>query len=271
MATFERNTVTSTRGNMITYDTIGNGPGLIVVHGALSDITEYTELAIALSGRFSVHLLQRRDREAQEAHYSIKDDCSDLMAVQQVTGAAFLFGHSYGGLVALEAVANDNPFKKVSVYEPGVSLGGNWEWLNSYETAMAHQQFRKAFTAFVQGMGHSPLTKAPSWLANLVLRLAIKGEEWQLKKSLLASNFREHLEVKRLEGSYRKYAMLSIPVLLMGGKASPDFIPGMLSTLKQTIPQAKVLLLSKLHHLSPTNHEGPAMVAESLITFFTND
>ncbi|MBO9732102.1 MAG: alpha/beta hydrolase [Chitinophaga sp.] len=268
MTTFKTNTATSAKGGMITYDTIGNGPGLIIVHGALSDIEEYTDLAIALSGNFTVHLMQRRDRHGQEAHYNIKDDCNDVMAVQQATGATFLFGHSYGGLVALEAAVNGHPFKKISVYEPGVSLHGNWKWLNSYETAMAHQQYRKAFTVFVQGMGHSPLSNAPSWLAGFVLRLAIKGKKWELKKRLLASNFREHLEVKRLEGSYRKYESLSVPVLLMGGKASPGFISDTLNVLKQTIPRAEVLLLPALHHLSPTNNEAPAIVAENLLTFF---
>ncbi|WP_343670881.1 alpha/beta hydrolase [Chitinophaga sp.] len=265
-----KNTLISFDGTPIIYETRGQGPGLIIIHGALSDIGEYTQLAAALSEKFTVHLLQRRDRAGARKDYSITHDCNDLLALQQATGAAFLFGHSYGGLVALEAVVHNNPFKKIVVYEPGVSIAGNWHWLGIYDAAMARNQYRKAFTAFVQGMGHSPLSKAPAWLANLILRIAIKGEDWQLKKSVLGTNLREHLEVKRLEGSYRKYASLSTPVLLAGGTASPDFITHMLHELKQTIPLAVVALLPGLHHLSPTNHEDPAKVAAQVSSYLSS-
>ena len=271
MTSFEKHSITSADGVIINYNTIGQGPGIIIVHGALSDVEEYTQLAIALSGRYMVHLLQRRDRQGSQKVYSIGNECQDLLAVQVVTGAIFLLGHSFGGLVALETVMSFNPFKKVIVYEPGVSINGKWDWLTVYQSALAHKKYRKAFTAFVQGMGHSPLSKAPAWLAGLILRLVIRGEDWQLKRSLLVSNLREHLEVKRLEGSYKKYATLSVPVLLAGGQASPDFITYMLNVLHQVIPQSKVLLLPGLHHLSPQNNEAPGILADHIDTFFKND
>ncbi|SHN44026.1 alpha/beta fold hydrolase [Chitinophaga sp. CF418] len=268
MATFVKHTALSADGTIITYDTTGRGPGLIIVHGALSDMEEYTQLAIALSGKFTIHLMQRRDRQGQREVYSIENECQDLLAIQQVTGATFLFGHSFGGLVALETAILFNPFKKIIVYEPGVSINGNWDWLTVYQSAITGKKYRTAFTAFVQGMGHSPLSKAPRWLATFILRIAIRGKDWQLKKKLLVSNLREHQEVKKLEGSYKKYSTISIPVLLAGGQASPDFIADMLSTLTQTIPQSQVLILPGLHHLSPQNNGAPALIADHISDFF---
>ncbi|WP_422614971.1 alpha/beta fold hydrolase [Cohnella caldifontis] len=46
----------------------------------------------------------------------------DLTAVQEATGAAYLFGHSYGGLVALETARTNGRFTKLALYEPGVSV-----------------------------------------------------------------------------------------------------------------------------------------------------
>jgi pimeloyl-ACP methyl ester carboxylesterase len=267
MVSFVKNTTSSADGTIITYDTIGQGPGLIIVHGALSDMEEYTQLAISLSGRFTIHLMQRRDRNGQHKGYKIENDCQDLLAVQRTTGAVFLFGHSFGGLVALETATLFNPFRKIIVYEPGVSIHGNWEWLDVYQSALARKKYRAAFTAFVQGMGHSPLSKAPGWLAGLILRIAIKGKDWQLKKKLLISNLREHQEVKRLEGSYKRYIAVSGPVLLAGGQASPGFIADMLNALTQIIPQSQVIIIRGLHHLSPQNNEAPALLAEHIGNF----
>lgn len=268
MEAFKKHSVAAKDGTVIRYKTIGQGPGIIIVHGALSDIEEYTELAIALSTTYTVHLMQRRGRQdTQDETYNIEKECQDLLAVQQITGAEFLFGHSFGGLVALETLTAPHPFKKVIVYEPGVSIHWNWHWIADYEKALVQQKYRLAFTTFVQGMGHSPLNKAPRWLASFILRIAIRGKDWELKKKLLVSNLREHLEVKRLEGSYRKYSGISVPVLLAGGQASPDFIHRMLDTLAGEIPASRVVLLPKLTHLAPQNSDAPELVADEIRRF----
>ena len=267
MNSFKKNTLISSDDTSIHYETIGKGPGLIIVHGALSDIDEYTQLAIALSGSYEVHLMKRRDREGRQAAYSIEQECQDLLALQQITGAEFLFGHSFGGLVALETAVLSNPFERIVVYEPGVSIKGEWGWLSPYKAAITRRKYRKAFTVFVQGMGHSPLSRAPRWLAALILRIAIKGDDWQSKKTLLLSNLREHLEVKRLEGSYEKYAVISVPVLLAAGKESPGFIPDMINTLSKEISKSEVLFLPGLKHLSPQNNGAPEVLAKHVIEF----
>jgi pimeloyl-ACP methyl ester carboxylesterase len=271
MKSFERNTLTSPNGTIITYETIGEGPGLIILHGALSDMEEYTQLAIALSGSYKVHLMQRRDREGKHTSYRIEYECQDLLALQQITRAELLFGHSFGGLVALETAVLSHTFKKIIVYEPGVSINWNWDWLTTYQAAITRRKYRKAFTAFVQGMGHSPLSKAPGWLAALILRIAIKGKDWQLKKRLLVSNLREHQEVKRLEGGYKKYTAVSAPVLLIAGKESPGSIPDMLNILAKEISQSQVLYLPGLAHLSPQNNGAPEILADHIIGFLSVD
>lgn len=270
MESFSKHTVTATDGTVIAYETIGRGPGIIIVHGALSDIEEYTQLANALSTAYTVHLMQRRGRQAvdiQDEVYNIEKECDDLLTVQEMTRAEFLFGHSFGGLIALETVTKSHPFKKVIVYEPGVSINGNWDWITAYEKAMKHQKYRQAFTAFVQGMGHTPLSKVPRWLASFILRIAIRGKEWELKKNLLVSNLREHREVKRLEDSYRKYSGISVPVLFAGGQASPDFIHRMLGILTDVIPEAQVILMPGQQHLAPQNGEAPILVSNEIRCF----
>src|SRR5450755_4067529 len=120
--------VRSPDGTTISYRTVGAGPGLLVLGGAWRTGQDYRRLAHALAPAFTVHVIDRRGRGGsgpQGADYSIERELEDLFAVQAGTGATAVFGHSYGGLVALEAARRSTVFADVVVYEPGVSIAGS--------------------------------------------------------------------------------------------------------------------------------------------------
>ncbi|MBO9599435.1 MAG: alpha/beta hydrolase, partial [Cohnella sp.] len=97
--------VKSKDGTVIGYKSMGNGPGVIIVPGLLSRSDEFTRFAEELKESFTVHIMDRRGRGisgAQGNDYSIRKEVEDLTAVQEATGSAYLFGHSYGGLIAVE-------------------------------------------------------------------------------------------------------------------------------------------------------------------------
>ena len=142
----------------------------------------------------------------QGINYSINKECEDVKSVQEATGATYVFGHSYGGLVALET-ARTNIFKKMAVYEPGVfikSTPTDWDWLPEYENDMNKKDFRGAFASFVRGAGHTPLKRLPKWYAKFILRLVIRGNHWNQIEKLLPENLIEHREVKRLESYFQQ-------------------------------------------------------------------
>jgi pimeloyl-ACP methyl ester carboxylesterase len=89
---------------------------------------DYLPFARAPAQSFAVHVIDRRGRGhsgPQGAEYRIERELEDLFAVQAHTGATAVFGHSYGGLVALEAATRSAGFTDVVVYEPGVSVAGS--------------------------------------------------------------------------------------------------------------------------------------------------
>jgi pimeloyl-ACP methyl ester carboxylesterase len=111
-------TVHSADGTAINYRTTGAGAGLIIVPGALSDATDYAELADALAADFTVHTIERRGRGGsgpQGPDYGIETECADLAAVRKATGSRYVFGHSFGGLVALEAARRDADIAKLAL------------------------------------------------------------------------------------------------------------------------------------------------------------
>ncbi|WNQ11927.1 alpha/beta hydrolase [Paenibacillus aurantius] len=273
---FKPETAVSKDGTTIGYQSLGEGPGVLVIHGALSTSEHFSRFGAELAGAYRVHLIDRRGRGRsgpQGEAYGMAKEIEDTAAVQQATGAEYVFGHSYGGLVALETARTLGLFRKIAVYEPGVSLTsepGAWDWLASYEKALRNQDDRGAFASFVQGTGHSPLSRLPLWYANLMLRLFVRGARWDEMKKLLPQNLREHREVQRLEGAYAGYQTVDAHTLLAYGGKSPSFVADTIRTLHTTLPHAEMLELPDLEHLSPENQQEPVAVARQVQRFLLN-
>jgi pimeloyl-ACP methyl ester carboxylesterase len=66
-----------------------------------------------------------------------------------------LIGHSFGGLVVLEAARNNPVFSKIAVYEPGVSIDGSisMDWVPGYEQKLAEKKYFDAFVKFSLSIG----------------------------------------------------------------------------------------------------------------------
>ena len=74
-----------------------------------------------------MHTIERRGRGEsgpQGEGYSIERECEDVAALRAITGATHIFGHSFGGLIALEAARRDMAFRKVARGDPGARGGG---------------------------------------------------------------------------------------------------------------------------------------------------
>ena len=117
--------VTSADGTRIAVFSSGDGPPLILVHGAAADHTTFRVIGPKLAERFRVHAIDRRGRGASgdAAVYSIEREFEDVAAVARsvATGsgdAPDVVGHSFGGRVALgAALADDRPIRRLVVYE----------------------------------------------------------------------------------------------------------------------------------------------------------
>ena len=61
MSATRTSTILSDDGTVIAYQSIGHGPGLVIVGGVLSEGSGNIALADALAGRFEVHVMGRRE------------------------------------------------------------------------------------------------------------------------------------------------------------------------------------------------------------------
>jgi pimeloyl-ACP methyl ester carboxylesterase len=115
--------VTSADGSTIAYQTFGDGAPVILIGGAFNDRTTMLGVAGVLAPRFTGVVYDRRGRgdstdNVKDGAYAVEREIEDLSAlIEALGGRASLFGHSSGGILALEAVMRGLPVDKVAVYE----------------------------------------------------------------------------------------------------------------------------------------------------------
>ncbi|MFL5624739.1 MAG: alpha/beta fold hydrolase [Ktedonobacteraceae bacterium] len=272
-ATDTTHVVLSQDGAKISYLTIGSGSSVIVIPGALSMAADYTAFASALAEHFTVHIIERRGRglsNPQGDDYSIIKEREDVLALQQKTGASFLVGHSFGGLVALEVARNNPSLTKLAVYEPGVSLDGSipMDWMSGYEKKLAEKKYFDAFITFTLGLGPDRVRNTPPWLMKLLLPLFINSHERKKMLGLLSENLREHQEVARLDSSVENYREITADVLLMyGGKSQTRWVDLSMERLSAILPQSETKEFPKLDHFG-IDKKAPREVAQAVSAYF---
>jgi pimeloyl-ACP methyl ester carboxylesterase len=266
---------TATDGATISYRTVGSGPSVIVIPGGLSVATDYATFANALAETFTVHTIERRGRgqsSPQDPKYCMAIEHDDVCALQRETQASCLFGHSYGGLIALETARNNALVRKVAVYEPGVSVNRSIPvaWISDYDRLLAQGKQLDAFVEFSRAAGPPGAGRAPRWFLKFLMPIVLGRDALKQKLALLESNAREHGEIARLDNTYENYREVSADTLvLFGGKSGLPSVPITVETLKVVLPSVDVKQFSNLDHFAP-DRTGPREVAQVVRAFFTS-
>jgi len=259
----DTHTVLSEDGTPIAYHSLGHGPGLVIVGGVLSSGSSYLPLARALAPHFEVHVMERRGRPGsgpQRKGHDLHSECADLMAVATATGSATVFGHSFGGFVALETASGDTVFDELFVYEPAVPLWGELSssWLPAYGRLLESGDRRGAFALMVKHAGQAPgpIKLMPMWCVRLVLRLAVRGERWSDMEPLLEANAVEHRILAAADApTAERFRTVAARTVLLAGATSPaGTAQALMNELSRVIPHACAVLLPGLRHPAPQDH-----------------
>src|SRR6476469_1564683 len=274
MTQTEEHAVYSVDGTRISYFTVGSGPAVLIVGGTLRRANDYLPLANALSRDFQVHVIERRGRGGsgpQGTSYGIEREVEDVRAVLEQTQTPRLFGHSFGGLVALQVAAGDPRLTQVAAYEPAVSMAGSipTTWLPDYEQLLRRGDRRGAFANLVRGSGHAPaaLSRMPFRCTRLALAVVVRGERCGQMASLLEQSALEHAEVQQLDGQLLRYGSVTAQVVLMAGERSPASVSASFPDLERLIPDCNCLTIPGLSHTAP-DEGAPSEVAAHLRAVF---
>jgi pimeloyl-ACP methyl ester carboxylesterase len=263
--------VISKDGTPIGYRQTGSGPGVVILHGGARASQHYLLLADALARWFTVTLPGRRGRRLSGPvgdGYSINKETEDLSAVLQATGARWVFGHSAGGFIGLEA-AIELPIEKLAVYEPPVSMHGSidFSFLPHLEKALADQDGAAAFVIFLKGLRLNWMTQLPFWVLYPMAHLMLRDADGQEMVRLIPTAIWEAKEVQRLDSTEKRYAAIRAETLLLSGSRSPAYLRDSLPILERIIPHARWIDFPGYDHQAP-DQKAPGIIAARLKEFY---
>ena len=169
--------ITSADGATIVLRSIGEGPGVVILHGGGVAERDYHRLARHCRTSSAVHLYNRRGRSDSaplDGTETVATDIGDLAAVLEHTGARSIFGHSGGGFVALQA-GLQLPLDRIAVYDPGLSICGrpSFAFFDAFAKAVRAGDDARAMTVMGRGVyPDDPARKLPFGVAELQITRA---------------------------------------------------------------------------------------------------
>ncbi|MEU4195098.1 alpha/beta hydrolase [Kribbella sp. NPDC026611] len=249
----------------VAVESVGAGPGVVVVPGNNRRAHHYDRLARSLAGAHAVHVIERRGRGAsgpQRTPYSVEAEVDDVLAVLEHTGSQVVFGHSYGGLIALH-VGLQRPLDALIAYEPGVSIGGSFDasWLGDFDAELGRGRHVAAMATFLKGTRLLPFTATPLlWAISLLM---LRGRGGRETRDMMPTTPAEIAEIVRLDSDGTRYAGIAARTLLLGGEKSPGYLTGVLPQLAEIVPSAEYAVLPGLDHNAP-DESAPDAVAQQI-------
>lgn len=259
--------VVSKDGTRVAISRSGEGPALILVGGALSDGSGAAPLAKLLAPRFTTVTFDRRGRgkSGDTRPYAVEREIEDIDAIiEALGGAAFIHGHSSGAVLSLEATAKlSGKVAKLSLYEPPFITDGSRppppaDFASHIDELLAANRRGDAVEYFlVEVVGTPPaaiaqMRSAPAWPAlealahTLAYDVAVLGG--RMSGRPLASS---------------AWDAVTIPVLVMNGGASPEWIGNSARSVADLLTDAEHRSLAH-----QTHNAAPEVVAPELERFF---
>ncbi|MEU8241816.1 alpha/beta hydrolase [Actinoplanes missouriensis] len=260
-------------GAAIVLRSLGDGPGVVVVHGGGVTIDSYRRLAIRLADRFTVHLYNRRgraDAAARAEPYDGEQDIDDLAALLAYTGARNVIGHSAGGFLALSAAARPLPIDRLALYDPAVAVNGLTPsaWLPGARQAAADGDIPRALALVSAGINtHSAASRLPLGFQIAMCKLLLRTSIGRTMGDLLPSTLDESALIHRHDGPPEQWSGVEAEVLLACGAAGPPYYRPSIEALAGVMPHARTLVVPKAGH--DALNRAPQHLVDALASFFT--
>lgn len=236
--------VESADGTPIAYERVGEGDPLICVHGTAAGRGSWRAVARALDG-VGAALVDRRGRgESGDApDHGLDREVADLLAVLDRVGPAAVLGHSFGGIVALEAARRTDAVRRLVLYEPPALAGDGGGFAADLRRLHEEEGGDAVVRAFFEAATGEPIDEAwPGWRGAAPPGRTIPRE--------VAA-----VEAYELPGP----AGVGVPALLLTGSESPPDLRASTAALADALSDPRVRRLDGYGHAA--NTRDPDLVA----------
>jgi pimeloyl-ACP methyl ester carboxylesterase len=260
--------VTAPDGTPIAVFSSGDGPPLVLVHGAAADHTTFRVIGPRLAGRYAIHAIDRRGRggSGDTPPYAVEREFEDVAAVAEAIAdrsadGVAVIGHSYGGRCALGAALRTVAITRVVSYEgaptpAGVGYGDPTlaDELAALDDAGRPAELLEAFLRRVVGMDDSAIA---AYQADPV---------WPLRVAAAHTIPRElRAEGRSAAAGLDALAAVRQPVLQVLGGASRAEFAAATAALDDRLAHGRVVIIPGARHAA--HHTHPDALIEAIDTF----
>ncbi len=241
--------VSSVDGTEIACWTTGDGPPLVLVHGATADHTRWAPVLPHLEPHFTVHAIDRRGRGASgdAADYTVEREYDDVAAVvdavaAQAGAAVDLLGHSFGGVCAFGAATRTSHLRRLVLYEG---------WPTPHPEALALPADVKLRMDALLAVGDR------EGVLEVFFReiVAMPEADFAIYRALPAWQARIRAAHTIARETPRRFqpelaARITVPVLMLVGGDSPEDVQGDYEKVAAALPDARVSILEGQQHIA---------------------
>jgi pimeloyl-ACP methyl ester carboxylesterase len=264
-------TIDSSDGVQLTVQSVGSGPGVVILHGGGVTSKDYRRLATALADRFTVHLYDRRgygEAPPLEPTWDLSVAVEDVRAIVTATGSTRIFGHSMGGVIALQAALHV-PLQAVAVFDPPVAIDGLFptDFLEPFETSVADGDLPSALAHLNRTINSGVATRLPMGVQRAFGQAFLHTSWGKGMAAVMPTIAREIRASFTLAGPAASYAGIEAPLLLARGARSPEYYRPICDRLAGVVPRGRAITVPGSHNAA--NIARPAFVAP-FAEFFTS-
>jgi pimeloyl-ACP methyl ester carboxylesterase len=258
-------TVRTSDGTAIGYWRSGDGPPLVLVHGAAADHGRWRPILPALEAHFTVYAVDRRGRGASgdATSFDVEHEFADVGAVvEAIGGPVDVLGHSYGALCALEAALRTRAIRRLVLYEPPIPVAGQ----AIYPPSVIERMDAQFAAGDRDGVVETTLREVAGLPAATVAHLRTLPP-WQARVAAAHTIPRE----LRATDAYRfdpgRFQEVEAPTLLLLGDASPPVFAAGTHALAEALPDARVVVLPGQGHAAMDT--GTDLFTTEVLRFLT--
>ena len=161
--------VRSTDGTTIAYWRAGQGPAILIVHGAGNYHGGWDTMVPLLATSCTVVTMDRRGRgqSGDTLPYAIEREVDDVVALADAIGPACVLGHSFGGPIALEAARRTTAISSLILYEGWPDAAEDLtvlpDWLLAVEELVAAGRYAESLEYDESPEAVDALRRDPHW------------------------------------------------------------------------------------------------------------
>jgi pimeloyl-ACP methyl ester carboxylesterase len=257
--------VLSADGTSIGFTRTGRGAPLVLVHGISADAGRWAPVMEGLEEHFTVHAMDRRGRGASGDHaaYAVEREFEDVAAVVDAIGEPVaLLGHSFGGMCTLHALLLTARVAQLVVYEPYMPVTPASErsaHTLRYEAMAERGEREQIVTTFLREIIQ---------LSDAEIRALRAQPSWASRLAAAHTIPRELAAAEQLRFDPAPLAETKLPITMMVGEKSPDFLKDATTRLHAVLPTSRVVVLEGQKHSAMAT--APSLFVRELCAALTS-